>query len=123
MVTLLSGFVSRFFTMAGEIVILCTCANDEEAGKISRHLLEKRLAACVSVLPVQKSYYWWHGAIEASSEMLLVIKSSQELLSAVESAVRGIHSYELPELLALQVAGGSADYLNWLRGNLRSGQS
>ena len=119
MVTLLSAFVPLFFIMAGEIVILCTCASEEEASKISTHLLEERLAACVSVFPVGRSYYWWKGAIESSAEHLLLIKSSESLFSAVEKAVRKIHSYEVPELLALQVTDGSADYLNWLRTNLR----
>ena len=105
--------------MPREIVILCTCSSEEEAQKISRGLLEQRLAACVNaVLPV-RSYYWWKGAIESDTEVLLLIKSSSDLFAAVEAAVRALHSYEVPELLALPVEHGSADYLNWLRENLR----
>jgi periplasmic divalent cation tolerance protein len=106
--------------MTGEIVILCTCSSELEAQRISLHLLEEHLAACVNVIPLSGSYYWWEGAIESAAEQLLLIKSSAALFSAVETAVRKIHSYEVPELLALPVLGGSADYLNWLRSNLRS---
>ena len=106
--------------MTGEIVILCTCASEEEAGKIALHLLEAHLAACVNVVPVGRSYYRWQGAIESSAEQLLLIKSSAALFPAVEAAIRKVHSYDVPELLALPVVLGSSDYLTWLRGNLRS---
>lgn len=106
--------------MAGEIVILCTCSGEEEAGKIATRLLERRLAACVNVVPVSRSYYWWQGEIESSAESLLIIKSAAELFARVEQAIREVHSYQVPELLALEIAGGSADYLAWLRGNLGS---
>ena len=105
--------------MTGEIVILCTCSSEIEAKKISVHLLEEHLAACVSVVPLSGSYYWWQGAIESSVEHLLLIKSSAALFARVEQAIRKIHSYEVPELLALPVLDGSSDYLNWLRSNLR----
>jgi periplasmic divalent cation tolerance protein len=105
--------------MTGEIVILCTSASEEEADRIARHLLEEHVAACVNVIPMHRSYYWWQGAIESSSEYLLLIKSSATLFPAVEQAIRGMHSYEVPEVLALPVLAGSADYLAWLRHNLR----
>ena len=105
--------------MTGEIVILCTCSSPGEAGKIAVRLLEQRLAACVNVVPLSRSYYWWQGAIESSAEQLLLIKSSAALFSAVAEAVRQVHSYQVPELLALPVLDGSSDYLNWLRSNLR----
>ncbi|SPE26755.1 Divalent-cation tolerance protein CutA [Candidatus Sulfopaludibacter sp. SbA3] len=105
--------------MTGEIVILCTCASEGEAESISRRLLEEHLAACVSVIPVSRSYYWWQGAIESAAEHLLLIKSSGALFPAVDETVRQMHSYEVPELLALPVLEGSTGYLNWLRGNLR----
>lgn len=106
--------------MTGEIVILCTCASEEEAERIALLLLEERLAACVNVVPAIRSYYRWQGAIETAREHLLLIKSSAELFPAVEATVRRAHSYEIPELLALPVLEGSDDYLTWLRGNLRS---
>jgi periplasmic divalent cation tolerance protein len=121
MVTSLPGFVSQFFHMTREIVILCTCSSENEAEKIAMLLLEERLAACVSVVPVSRSYYWWEGAIQSSAEQLLVVKSSAGLFSQVEQAIRKIHSYEVPELLALPVLDGSVDYLKWLRTQLREG--
>lgn len=119
MVTLLSAFLSLFFLMSGEIVILCTCGSPEEAEKVARHLLEKRVAGCVSMVPGVRSFYWWQGAVESASEHLLLIKSSAELFAEVERAIREVHSYEVPEVLALPVLEGAADYLKWLRSNLR----
>lgn len=104
--------------MREEIVILCTCASEAEAEKIALHLLEQRLAACVNVMPAGRSYYRWHGAIESAVEHLLFIKSSSALFPEVEKAVRQLHSYKVPELLALSVTAGSADYLRWLHDNL-----
>jgi len=123
MVPLLSAFASQFFRMTGEIVILCTCSSGSEAEKIALHLLEQHLAACVNVLPAGRSYYWWRGVIESTVEHVLLIKTSAKLLPAVEQAIRTIHSYEVPELLALPVLDGSSEYLNWLRSNLRGNSS
>ena len=106
--------------MTGEIVILCTCSSSEEAQRIATHLLQQRLAACVNVLPSVRSHYWWQGAIESADENLLVIKSSAVLFPEVEQAVRSVHSYDVPELLALPVLAGSDDYLSWLRANLKA---
>lgn len=118
-VTSLSGFVSEFFRMTEEIVILCTCSSEAEAETISLRLLEEHVAACVNVIPVSRSYYWWQGAIESGVEHLLLIKSSRSLFAAVQEIVRQVHSYEIPELLALPVLDGSPDYLKWFRSNLR----
>lgn len=119
MVTLLSAFASQFFLMTGDIVILCTCSSADEAQRVATFLLDERLAACVNVLPSVRSHYWWQGAIESAEENLLLIKSSAGLFPAVQDAVRKVHSYDVPELLALPVVDGSADYLEWLRSNLR----
>jgi len=108
--------------MTGEIVILCTCSSESEAEKISLHLLEEHLAACVNVVPSVRSYYRWQGVIESATEYLLFIKSSAALFSAVQKAIRQIHSYDVPEMLALPVLEGSEDYLDWLRSNLRTKQ-
>jgi periplasmic divalent cation tolerance protein len=105
--------------MAEEIVILCTSPSQDEAERLARHLLELRVAACVTVVPASQSYYWWQGAIESSTEYLLLIKSSRSLFPAVEEAVRQIHSYQVPEVVALPIIAGSGSYLNWLNDNLR----
>ncbi len=119
MVPLLSAFVGWFFRMAEEIVILCTCPSREESEKLARHLLERRLAACVSILPGCQSHYWWQGAIETSNEFLILIKSQKTLFPSLEKAIHECHSYEVPEILALPVTAGSDRYLQWLSENLR----
>src|SRR5271157_2038733 len=105
--------------MTGIIVILSTCATQEEAEKLARLLLDRRLAACVNVIPHIRSYYRWKGAIESADECLLVVKSSRELFGSIGAVLEKEHSYEVPELLALPVVEGATNYLNWLLANLR----
>ncbi len=107
--------------MTDKIVILSTCATQEEAEKLARILLDARLAACVNVIPRIRSYYRWKGAIESADECLLVVKSSRELIGSIGAVLEKEHSYEVPELLALPVVEGATNYLNWLLANLRSG--
>ena len=104
--------------MTDKIVILCTCSTEEEAVKIARSLVEARLAACVNVIPQVRSYYRWKGELESSAEWLLVVKSSRPLFETLRSRLAKLHSYDVPEILALPVAEGSDDYLNWLDSNL-----
>lgn len=104
--------------MTDKIVILSTCSTEEEAEKLARSLVEARLAACVSVIPRMRSFYHWNGAIESGDECLLLIKSSRELFEPVRAKLATVHSYEVPELLALPVVEGSANYMNWLTANL-----
>jgi periplasmic divalent cation tolerance protein len=107
--------------MTDKIVVLSTCATEEEAEKLARSLLDARLAACVSVVPRTRSFYHWKGAVESADECLLVIKSSRDLFAQLTEALRKMHSYELPELLALPVVEGAANYLSWLQANLLDG--
>jgi periplasmic divalent cation tolerance protein len=107
--------------MTDQIVVLSTCATQEEAEKLARILIEERLAACVNVIPRIRSYYRWKGAIESAEECLLVVKSSRELFSSIDAVLEKEHSYEVPEVLALPVVEGATNYLNWLLANLRSG--
>jgi len=107
--------------MTDKIVVLSTCATQEEAEKLARVLLDERLAACVNVIPGIRSYYRWKGAIESANECLLVVKSSRELIGSIGAVLEKEHSYEVPELLALPVVEGGTNYLNWLLANLRSG--
>ena len=107
--------------MTDKIVVLSTCATQEEAEKLARLLLGARLAACVNVVPRIRSYYRWKGAIESADECLLVIKSSREIFGLITAVWEKEHSYEVPELLALPVVEGATNYLNWLLANLRSG--
>jgi periplasmic divalent cation tolerance protein len=107
--------------MTDKIVVLSTCATQEEAEKLARVLLDQRLAACVNVIPVVRSYYRWKGAIESADECLLVVKSSRELFDSISAVLEKEHSYEVPELLALPVVEGATNYLNWLGANLLGG--
>ena len=107
--------------MTDKIVVLCTCASPEDGERLARALVAGRLAACVNVVPGMRSFYRWKGAIEASDECLLVIKSSRNLFAALSAAIEKLHPYELPEVLALQVVDGSTNYLNWLTLELRQG--
>jgi len=100
--------------MTDKIVVLSTCGSATEAEVIARKLLERHLAACVNVVAGVRSIYRWRGAIEEASEWLLVIKSRRELFSQIRSEVEKLHSYEVPELLALSVTDGSPGYLSWL---------
>jgi periplasmic divalent cation tolerance protein len=105
--------------MTDQIVVLSTCSSAEEAERLARMLVDRRLAACVSVVPGVQSYYRWQGAIESAAEWLLLAKSSRDLFPALSAALEQAHSYELPEVLALPVVEGAANYLNWLASNLR----
>ena len=95
-------------------IVLTTAGSREEADRISRFLVEERLAACVNLLPGLASVYRWQGEVESSDEILLIIKTSAGSLDQVESALRRLHSYDLPELLVLHPDSGSKAYLEWL---------
>jgi periplasmic divalent cation tolerance protein len=109
----------RKFSMTDKIVVLSTCASEEEAEALARNVVEQRLAACVNVIPRIRSYYRWKGALESAEEWLLLIKSSRERFPQLMAALEKAHSYEVPEVLALQVVDGSANYLNWIEVSLR----
>ncbi|HEV3334700.1 MAG TPA: divalent-cation tolerance protein CutA [Bryobacteraceae bacterium] len=112
----------RKFSMTDKIVVLSTCASEEEAETLARSVVEQRLAACVNVIPRIRSYYRWKGALESSEEWLLLIKSSRDRFGELMAALEKAHSYEIPEVLALPVVDGAANYLNWIEVNLRDGE-
>lgn len=100
-------------------IILSTCANQGEAERIAHALVESRLAACVNLLPGVQSIYRWEGKVESSMEVLLVIKTSAAHVEDIEQVIAGLHSYSVPEILVLEVHGGSERYLAWLAGSLK----
>lgn len=100
--------------MSGAIAVLVTAGSGEEAERIARTLVEERLAACVNVVSGVRSLYRWEGRVAEDTEHLLVIKSRRELLPRLEQRVRELHSYSVPEVVALEVIGGSRSYLEWL---------
>jgi periplasmic divalent cation tolerance protein len=106
--------------MTDKIVVLSTCGSAEEAEKIARTLVEKRLAACVNIVPGMRSVYHWKGAIEDASEWLLLIKSKRGLFEKLCAELAGLHSYEAPEIVALPIVEGSESYLNWMEAELQS---
>ena len=104
--------------MTDKIVVLSTCASAEEAQRVARALVEKRLAACVNVLPGVRSVYHWKDAIEDEEEVLLLIKTNRALLEELRGEIERLHSYEVPEVIALAVVDGSERYLAWMNREL-----
>ena len=102
-----------------KIAILITAGSKKEAESIARGLVEKKLAACVNIIPSVMSIYTWKGRIESSNECLLIAKTRESLFPRVEKAVKGLHSYECPEITALPLIKGSADYMRWIEGSTR----
>ena len=100
------------------IVVLITAANSEEAARFADLLLERRLAACVQILPEMESVYRWQGKIERQKEVLLIAKTIKSRFEELESNVRAIHSYETPEIIALPLEAGSPAYLEWLNSSV-----
>ena len=101
--------------MTDKIVVLVTCGSRKEGRKIGRALVKARLAACVNVLqaPVE-SIYRWKGSVDTAKEFLLIIKTSRARFAAVAKAVKRLHSYDVPEVIALPIEKGSREYLAWL---------
>jgi periplasmic divalent cation tolerance protein len=106
--------------MTDKIVVLNTCGSAEEAERLARSLVDRRLAACVTVISPARSFYRWKGAVADSAEWLLMIKTSRPLFPQLRAALESSHSYELPEILALPVIEGSPSYLAWIDGELQA---
>jgi periplasmic divalent cation tolerance protein len=112
---------------AGEIVnskdkaiVLVTCANRKEAERIARAAVEARLAACVNILgSTVHSIYRWKGKVERAREVLLLMKTSRKRLAALQATVTRLHSYDLPEFIAVPIVAGSSAYMRWLDDCLR----
>jgi periplasmic divalent cation tolerance protein len=100
--------------MTDKRIVLSTAGSEEEARKIARSLVEHQLAACVNIVPLIESIYRWQGKVESSREWLLVIKTTAEKFAEVQDSIRELHSYDLPECVALAIEDGSAAYLEWI---------
>jgi len=105
--------------MTDKRIVLSTVGSEEEARKIAHHLVEQQLAACVNIVPRIESVYRWQGKVESSREYLLLIKTSSEKFPEVRDAIRELHSYELPECIALAVEDGISEYLQWVEESLK----
>lgn len=95
-------------------LVLSTAGSDEQAREIARELVERRLAACVSIVGGVCSVFRWEGAVNVEDEKLLLIKTRRDRFEQLRAAIRELHSYDVPEVLSLSVDEGDADYLAWL---------
>jgi periplasmic divalent cation tolerance protein len=101
--------------MTDQVMVLSTAGSEEEAKKIAAVLVERRLAACVNIVPRIVSVYRWQDKVESAEEFLLLIKTSRAREVKVCSAIRDLHSYELPECIAVPISSGSEEYLRWIQ--------
>ena len=107
--------------MSERLVVLMTAGSQEEAEKIANALVKEMLAACVNVLPGVTSVYRWEGQVQHDQEWLLIAKSTRQVLDALVRRVQALHSYDLPEIVALPVVGGNQAYLLWIDGEVHGG--
>jgi len=101
------------------LVVFCTVPTVVEAEKIAASLVADRLAACVNLLPRIHSRYRWKGTVESAEEVLMIIKTAAARYAALERRIKSLHSYEVPEIIALPIFRGSAAYLGWLAASVR----
>lgn len=100
--------------MGGWLVVFVSCSGRGEALKIARSIVGEKLAACVNVVDGVHSIYWWKGAVEESGETLLIIKTRAEKFRKLVERIKELHSYDVPEIIALPIVVGNGDYLNWV---------
>jgi periplasmic divalent cation tolerance protein len=100
--------------MTDKKLVLTTAASKEEAQKIAHALVERRLAACVNIIPQIQSIYRWQEKVEEAEEWLLVIKTTEDAFGRVRDAIKELHSYELPECICVGIEDGSTEYLQWI---------
>jgi periplasmic divalent cation tolerance protein len=105
---------SRKIKEPAYIVLFTTASNSEEAHKIAKVLLSQRKAACVNIVSGISSLFWWQDKLDSSQESLLIVKTKASLLNQIVTLVKEIHSYEVPEIIALPIIGGNQDYLEWI---------
>jgi periplasmic divalent cation tolerance protein len=112
------------FPVAHKILVLVTCGSAREARHIARAMVERRLAACVSMIafPVESTYRW-KGKVESAQEFLLIIKTTKARFPLVRDAVKRMHAYDVPEIIALPIVLGSKDYLSWISESVRPPKS
>lgn len=100
--------------MTDKVLVLTTAGNQSEAQKIAQQLVERRLAACVNIVPRIQSVYRWQGKIETAEEFLLVVKTTKARSADVQASLRELHSYDVPECIEISIESGSAEYLKWV---------
>jgi periplasmic divalent cation tolerance protein len=100
--------------MTDKRLVLTTCGSPEEARSLAQTLVERHLAACVNIVPQMESVYRWQGEVETSAEWLLIIKTTADAFDRLRAALNALHSYEIPECIAIAVEDGSTAYLEWI---------
>ena len=106
--------------MTDYIQVMTTVENKSDAEKIAKHLVEEKIAACVQILGPLQSYFQWQGKLDRADEYLCLIKSRDDLFHEIEAAIKILHPYEVPEIIALPINRGSSDYLNWMAAELEA---
>ncbi|MEB3780389.1 MAG: divalent-cation tolerance protein CutA [Desulfurococcales archaeon] len=108
--------------MDGEnVIVVLVTAPKGEGSRIARHIVEKRLAACVNIISNIRSFYWWEGKIQDDEEELLIIKTRRDFFEKLMDEVKRVHPYTVPEILALPVVAGNPDYVKWVYSEVGSG--
>jgi periplasmic divalent cation tolerance protein len=108
---------------AAAVLLIVTAADRAEAERLGEALVEKRMAACGSVIPMIHSFFHWEGRLQREHEALLIVKTTSELSLAAQAELKSMHSYDNPEILEIPVTGGSGQYLAWLVAEVRPGSS
>jgi periplasmic divalent cation tolerance protein len=103
------------------LIVLVTAANSEEAAKISEVLVKTHLVACATVIPAVQSIYWWEGGLSKDQESMILLKTTRSRYSELEKTIREMHSYKVPEILAVPVTEGSLDYMRWVKSETAGG--
>ena len=106
--------------MTDKRLVLTTCGSRDEARRLAHELVDRRLAACVNIVPQIESVYRWKGGVETATEWLLVIKSTATAFEQLRDAIRKLHSYDLPECISVAVDDGNAPYLDWIASSVSS---
>lgn len=109
--------------MTDKRIVFSTAGSQEEAQKIARELVERRLAACVNVIGPISSTYWWRENVEISEEWLLIVKTSADQFASVSRWIKELHSYDLPECIAIEIMDGSREYLDWIAASMTDGSN
>ncbi len=104
--------------MTDKRLVLTTCGSPEEARRIAQELVERRLAACVNIVPQIESVYRWKGEVETATEWLLIIKTTADAFEQLRTALGKLHSYDVPECIEITIEDGSAAYLEWIEGSV-----
>jgi periplasmic divalent cation tolerance protein len=101
------------------ILVMCACGTKANAEEIASELVQNKLAACVQLQSIE-SFYWWQDRVHHDPEILLLIKSTEARYAEIEATIKRVHTYELPEISKISIEGGSPEYLDWIRGSVRT---